>query len=153
MDLQDRYIVHPVEGRTMFWPTKAHYNDAGYDLYYNPADDEPTRLGATTIPSMWTVMLSTGIMLELPPGSMGLVLSRSGLAKNSVFVANAPGLIDEGYKGEVKVLLYNGGPDAWTVGRGERIAQLLVVPNNTLLSILSLNRGARGAGGFGSTGA
>jgi dUTP pyrophosphatase len=94
--------------------------------------------------------------VAIPPGWAGLVLPRSGLAlRHGVTVLNAPGLIDAGYRGEVKVLLVNHDPRATaTVERGERVAQLIVqtVASVELVEVDELPASERGGGGFGSTG-
>jgi dUTP pyrophosphatase len=98
----------------------------------------------------------TGLALAIPPGFAGLVLPRSGLAlRHGVTLLNTPGLIDAGYRGEVKVLLVNLGAVPVTLSRGDRIAQLVVqrVERVTLAPVAELPASARGAGGFGSTGA
>ncbi|MGI8674851.1 MAG: dUTP diphosphatase [Thermoleophilaceae bacterium] len=128
-------------------PTRAHAGDAGLDLYAAEAAEVPPG-GRTSVP--------TGVALALEEGQAGLLLPRSGLAaRNGVTLANAPGLIDSGYRGEVRVLLLN--TDATTpfpVASGDRIAQLLLVRHEEPLLEESEDLGAtaRGAGGFGSTG-
>ncbi len=97
----------------------------------------------------------TGIAIALPVGYEGQVRPRSGLAaKHSVTVLNAPGTIDADYRGELKVLLINLGAAPFTVGDGERIAQLVVAPvaRAKLIPVEDLDETARGAGGFGHTG-
>jgi dUTP pyrophosphatase len=93
--------------------------------------------------------------VAIPPGWAGLVLPRSGLAlRHGVTVLNAPGLIDAGYRGQVKVLLTNHGSDRVQLKRGERIAQLVIQPvaRAELIEVQTLPPSDRGAGGFGSTG-
>jgi dUTP diphosphatase len=93
--------------------------------------------------------------VAIPPGWAGLVLPRSGLAlRHGVTVLNAPGLIDAGYRGQVKVLLTNHGSDRVMLKRGERIAQLVIQPvaRAELIEVQTLPPSDRGAGGFGSTG-
>jgi dUTP pyrophosphatase len=94
--------------------------------------------------------------VEIPDGCAGLVLPRSGLAlRHGISLVNAPGLIDAGYRGEVRVLLLNTDRlEAFDVGVGDRIAQLLVVRHEAgeVEEVASLEETARGAGGFGSTG-
>ena len=127
-------------------PTRAHEGDAGYDLY--------AAEGATLGPGE-RASVGTGIAVEIPPGRAGLVLPRSGLAaRHGISVVNAPGLIDSGYRGEVRVLLLNTDTSAtFAVEPGDRIAQLLIVahdggePEEAVLS-----DSARGSGGFGSSG-
>jgi len=100
----------------------------------------------------------TGLAIALPPGHEGQVRPRSGLAaRHGVTVLNAPGTLDEDYRGEVKVLLVNLGPADFTVQPGDRIAQLVVAPVVRVRVVrvdeaAALGDTARGAGGFGSTG-
>ena len=97
----------------------------------------------------------TGLAVELAPGTMGLVVPRSGLAlRSGVTVLNAPGLIDEGYRGEVGVLLVNLGESAVELLPGDRVAQLVVVPYADVAYVArtELTQTDRGAGGFGHTG-
>lgn len=99
--------------------------------------------------------IPTGFAIALPEGHEGQVRPRSGLAlKHGITVLNAPGTIDADYRGEVKVILVNCGPDAFTVSRGMRIAQLVVAPVTQIMLEESgnLEETARGFGGFGSTG-
>lgn len=100
--------------------------------------------------------MPTGLRVAIPEGYAGLVLPRSGLAlRAGVTVLNAPGLIDSGYRGEIGVLLVNHGPEPATLGRGERIAQLVIQPvaRAMLVEVRELEGSQRGTGGFGSTGA
>lgn len=97
----------------------------------------------------------TGLQLEIPLGWEGQVRPRSGLAlRHGVTVVNAPGTIDSDYRGEVQVLLINLGADPFTVRRGERIAQLVLVPvaASRFVEVERLDPTDRGDGGFGSTG-
>ena len=100
--------------------------------------------------------MGTGIALEIPAGNAGLVLPRSGLAaRHGIALVNAPGLIDSGYRGEVRVLLLNTDPaEPFEIGVGDRIAQLLVTPFVTAepVTVEQLAASARGEGGFGSSG-
>jgi len=128
-------------------PAQAHPGDAGYDLFAAEAAVlEPGRRAS----------VGTGIAVAIPEGCAGLVLPRSGLAaKHGVTLTNAPGLIDSGYRGEVRVLLLNTDPDIpFDVAAGDRIAQLLVVrfESPPLEEADELDETPRGAGGFGSTG-
>lgn len=104
--------------------------------------------GRTTLP--------TGLAVELPPLSCALVVPRSGLAaRHGLTVTNAPGLIDPDYRGEISVLLTNLGANPVTIARGDRIAQLLIVPLPVVrwVEVPALHtQTARGSGGFGSTG-
>lgn len=100
-------------------------------------------------------LVPTGLSIALPQGHEGQVRPRSGLAaKFGVTVLNAPGTIDEDYRGEVKVILVNHGDAPFTIRHGERIAQLVVAPvtHVVLDEVTSLDATERGAGGFGSTG-
>lgn len=100
--------------------------------------------------------IGTGLAMELPRGFEGQVRPRSGLAlKSGVTVANAPGTVDADYRGEVKVILVNLGEEDFHIRRGDRIAQLVIAPviQAAWAETDSLDDTARGAGGFGSTGA
>ena len=99
--------------------------------------------------------MPTGLAVAIPEGYAGLVLPRSGHARRSgVGVVNGPGLIDSGYRGEITVLLINHGAEEVAFSRGDRIAQLAVVPvlNVEWTEVESLDETTRGEGGFGSTG-
>lgn len=129
-------------------PSRAHADDAAFDLHADESLDLAPGARAT---------VSTGVALALPPGSCALVLPRSGLAaRHGVTVLNAPGLIDSGYRGELKVVLLNTDPsERFAIARGERIAQLLVLAIAQAALALAdgaLTETARGSGGFGSTG-
>lgn len=127
-------------------PAYAREDDAGLDLY--AAETLTLAPGARAL-------VPTGIALAIPPGFAGLVLPRSGLAlRHGVTILNTPGLIDAGYRGEVKALLINHGQEPVTLNRGDRIAQLVVqrVEHVTLAAVDALAPSVRGAGGFGSTG-
>ena len=128
-------------------PAYAREGDAGLDLH--AAEDVTLAPGARAL-------VGTGIAVALPPGCAGFVVPRSGLAlRHGVSIVNAPGLIDAGYRGEVKVLLVNHDPAASvTLRRGDRIAQLVVqrAERAELVEVDELPSSARGAGGFGSTG-
>jgi dUTP pyrophosphatase len=100
-------------------------------------------------------LIPTGLIMELPAGYEAQVRPRSGLAlKHGVTLLNSPGTIDADYRGEIKVLLINHGQDAFTITRGERIAQMVIHPvaQATLQVVAGVNDSARGSGGFGSTG-
>jgi dUTP pyrophosphatase len=128
-------------------PVRAHDDDAGYDLH---------ALEPATLAPGERAMLRTGIAIELPAGHAGLVLPRSGLAaRHGISVVNAPGLIDAGYRGELKVLLLNTDREtAFEVAPGDRIAQLVVVAVAApeVVEVDALATTVRGEGGFGSTG-
>lgn len=129
-------------------PTRANEGDAGLDLYAA----EGARIGPGQ-----RVGVGTGLAVAIPQGLAGLVMPRSGLAlKHGVSLVNSPGLIDSGYRGEVRVLLLNtDGTAEFRISQGDRIAQLLLVPIATANPLESdaLDSSARGAGGFGSSGA
>ena len=97
--------------------------------------------------------VATGVHVEIPPGHVGLVWPRSGLAVRHGLDTLA-GVIDSDYRGEVRVVLVNHGPEAVTLARGDRIAQLLVqrVERAVFTRVVSLAESERGEGGFGSTG-
>ena len=127
-------------------PGHAHATDAGADLH----STEPVDL-----PAGGRAMVPTGIAVSIPVGWAGLVVPRSGLAaRHGIGVVNAPGLIDAGYRGEIKVLLVNHGEETVHLDEFERIAQLVVVPvaGQELVEVDELPPTPRGAGGFGSTG-
>ncbi len=128
-------------------PTRAHPGDAGLDLHAA----EAAHIGPG---ERWSV--GTGIALEVPEGHAGLVLPRSGLAReHGIALVNAPGLIDSGYRGEVRVLLLNTDPaEVFRVEPGDRIAQLLITPVALPAPVEAeaLAESARGEGGFGSSG-
>ena len=128
-------------------PRRAHPGDAGCDLFAA----EPARLEPGARASV-----GTGIAVEIPEGSAGLVLPRSGLAaKHGISVVNAPGLIDAGYRGEVRVLLLNTDKtEAFEIEPGDRIAQLVIVEiaDAEPVEVGELADSVRGEGGFGSTG-
>lgn len=128
-------------------PVRARDGDAGYDLFAA----EPA-----VLPPGGRAAVGTGIAVAVPRGHAGLVLPRSGLAlRHGIALANAPGLIDAGYRGELRVLLLNTDRDeAFEVAPGDRIAQLVVVRVEApeLAEVAALDETPRGAAGFGSSG-
>lgn len=127
-------------------PERAHHDDAGIDL--------STRVDVVIGPGEWA-MIPTGIAVAIPEGHAGLVAPRSGLAaRHGISVVNGPGVVDSGYRGEIKVILINHGPGPIELSRGDRIAQLLVVPVELpeLVEVDELPTSVRGTGGFGSSG-
>jgi dUTP pyrophosphatase len=123
---------------------------AGLDLLAAVAEDTPLVLQPGR-----TALVPTGLTIALPEGFEAQVRPRSGLAaKHGVTVLNAPGTVDADYRGEVSVLLINHGDKAFTIRRGERIAQLIIaaVVRADLIPVTSLSSTMRGSGGFGSTG-
>jgi dUTP pyrophosphatase len=128
-------------------PTRANEGDAGLDLY---------AAEAATLGPGERASVGTGIAIEVPPGHAGLVLPRSGLAaRHGIALVNAPGLIDTGYRGEVRVLLLNTDrTESFEIAAGDRIAQLLVTPfaDATPTEAGELTASQRGENGFGSSG-
>jgi dUTP pyrophosphatase len=151
-DVNDGGMMDEVELRvrrldpTVPLPSYAHPGDAGLDL--TAAADVELAPGARAA-------VPTGLAVAIPAGWVGLVHPRSGLARRQgVTVANAPGTIDAGYRGEVQVLLVNLGPQPVSLRRGDRVAQLLLqrVGVARVVETEVLDETARGEGGFGSTG-
>jgi dUTP pyrophosphatase len=128
-------------------PTRAHDNDAGLDLY---------AAEGARIPPGARVSVGTGLAVAVPEGLAGLVLPRSGLAlKHGITLVNSPGLIDPGYRGEVRIALLNTDQTMdYQCKAGDRIAQLLLVPIATAspMQADALDTSTRGVGGFGSSG-
>ena len=132
---------------TAVLPTRSHDTDSGYDLY--ASESFVVHPGKRSL-------VGTGLALELPPGTEGQIRPRSGLAlKHGVSVLNSPGTVDEGYRGEVKVILVNHGTLAFQGRRGTRIAQLIIQQRleTELVEVSALKGSARGQHGFGSSGA
>ncbi len=128
-------------------PAYAYIGDAGLDL--RSSED-------ATLKPFERKLIGTGLALAIPEGYAGLVIPRSGLAiKHGISLVNAPGLIDSGYRGEIKVVLVNLDPtEEFNIMRGDRIAQLMIVgiPAVSLKEVEALPASERGAGGFGSSG-
>ena len=141
-------VVRLAHGHDLALPDYASAAAAGADLL--AAIDQDIELGP-----LERRIVPTGISIALPVGFEGQVRPRSGLAaKNGVTVANAPGTIDADYRGEVGVILINLGQEPFRITRGMRIAQLVVARHARAVwrEVSELDRTARGAGGFGSTG-
>lgn len=127
-------------------PLQANPGDAGMDLY---------SIEAVEIPAGVAKLIKTGIQIELPKGTEAQIRPRSGLAlKHSVTVLNSPGTIDEGYRGEIGVILINHGQETFIVEKSMRIAQMVIqfVPSIQLLEVNELSQTVRGATGFGASG-
>ena len=127
-------------------PTRAHSTDAGLDLYSSRA--YPISPGERRL-------VGTGVHVAIPPGYVGMICPRSGLAhKRGLTVLNAPGIIDAGYTGEIKVNLHNTGDEVYWAETGTRIAQLVItpIPDAHLVQVDSLEATERGDNGHGSTG-
>ncbi|MGE3829733.1 MAG: dUTP diphosphatase [Parvibaculaceae bacterium] len=139
-------ITRLPHGAGLDLPSYASADAAGLDLRAAEA--------ATLAPGA-RALVATGFAIALPQGFEAQVRPRSGLAaKHGVTVLNSPGTIDADYRGEVKVILINLGPEPFTIARGDRIAQMVVAPVTrvSLTEVAALDDTARGTGGFGSTG-
>jgi len=124
----------------------AHPNDSGMDLF---------AVESAVIPVGGRKLIKTGISIQLPPATEAQVRPRSGLAlKYGISVTNAPGTVDEGYRGEIGVILENRGETPFNVEKGMKIAQLVIAPvlRPQIEVVEDLSTTQRGSGGFGSTG-
>nr|VFK66670.1 MAG: deoxyuridine 5'-triphosphate nucleotidohydrolase [Candidatus Kentron sp. UNK]VFK69935.1 MAG: deoxyuridine 5'-triphosphate nucleotidohydrolase [Candidatus Kentron sp. UNK] len=127
-------------------PSYAHPGDAGMDLF---------SCHDTVIEPGKVALVGTGLSIELPPNTEAQVRPKSGLAlKNNVTVLNTPGTIDEGYRGEVGVILINHGSAPFAIQKGMKIAQMVIKPviRVEITEVDTLGDSRRGEGGFGSTG-
>lgn len=127
-------------------PNYAHNTDSGMDLY--SIEDKIIR------PSE-SALIKTGLKIELPPNTEAQIRPKSGIAlKHSVTVLNTPGTIDEGYTGEIQVILINHGERLYKINKGEKIAQMVIMPviRVEIEQVNELQETSRGLGGFGSTG-
>jgi dUTP pyrophosphatase len=127
-------------------PCRARTGDAGVDLY---------AAAEVTLGPGERAAVGTGVAVAIPEGHAGLVTPRSGLAlRHGLSIVNTPGVVDSGYRGEIRVILVNLGAVPVTLTRGDRIAQLVVVPVAAadLVEVAELPPSERGEGGFGSTG-
>lgn len=122
-------------------PTKAHATDAGYDLYASSCHYEDGMLH-----------YGTGIAVEIPAGYVGLVFPRSSIANTHLALSNSVGVIDSGYRGEIKAKFRKGGTRGYNVG--DRIAQLIIMPypHIEFEEVQELSNSDRGEGGYGSSG-
>lgn len=126
-----------------FMPTRAHETDAGLDLYAREAQ---------VVPACGSAVFDTGVHIELPSGTVGMLKSKSGL--NVKHGITSEGVIDVGYTGSIRVKLYNHSPLSYVVDKGDKISQLVIMPILTpaLELVEELEATERGNGGFGSTG-
>lgn len=127
-------------------PRYEHFNDSGLDLF---------AIEEYEIPAGESRLIHTGISIELPQGTEAQIRPRSGLAlKHQITVLNTPGTVDEGYRGEIGVILINHGKSPFKVTRGMKIAQMVITPviHVEVEEADSLSNTSRGSAGFGSTG-
>lgn len=124
-------------------PTKAHAEDAGFDLY------TPERV---IVAAGGSAVIDTGVHIQLPPGTAGLLVSKSGLNVNHDITST--GLIDQGYTGSIRVKLYNHGNNDYYIAAGEKISQLVVlkIMDVSVQTVDELDASERGDAGFGSSG-
>lgn len=142
--LKDDYII----------PTKGSKYSAGIDLYANHISEQDTRTKIAIKPGE-TLKIGTGIAIEIPNGYFGAVFARSGLAtKYGVRPSNCVGVIDSDYRGEIVVALHNDSNQSVTISKGDRIAQMVLIPylDCEFIQVNELSDTERGDGGFGSTG-
>ena len=145
--MREKVAVKKLDERAIL-PTYGSEAAAGADLYALTDGD-------VTVGAGQTVMVHTGLAMEIPVGYAGLVYARSGLAcKRGLAPANKVGVIDADYRGEILVALHNHSAEPQTIACGERIAQLVIAPflRADFCECADLSDTARGAGGFGSTG-
>ena len=134
-------------------PSYQKEGDSGFDFMANLAEDEEI-----VVEPLKRALVPTGLHFQIPIGFELQVRPRSGLAlKNGITVLNTPGTVDSGYRGEVKVILFNTGEDAFKIKNGDRIAQGVITPvqikkTTKFVTVNKLGESDRGAGGFGSTG-
>jgi dUTP pyrophosphatase len=127
-------------------PRYEHLNDSGLDLF---------SIEEIEIPAQESKLIHTGIAIELPEGTEAQIRPRSGLAlKYQITLLNTPGTIDEGYRGEIGIILINHGKNTFTVTKEMKIAQMVITPviRVEVEEVDSLSDTSRGTGGFGSTG-
>jgi dUTP pyrophosphatase len=135
-------------------PLRVYPSDAGWDVFAYILTKEG-RPSSIMVPARDTRSIPTKIAIMPPEGYFTTICSRSGLAKTrAVFVANAPAVVDPGYRGEIPVILFNGGSSPYWVQHGDRVAQLVVLPlpRVELEEVDSLPTSDRGDAGFGSSG-
>ena len=126
-------------------PFHAKYGDAGSDLFASES---------LNIPPHSQIAVPTGIATEIPYGYVGYINPRSSMAIKGIGILNAPGTIDSGYRGEIKVILYNTTDENYVINVGDKIAQIVIHRFETIdfEQVDELSITDRGAGGFGSTG-
>ena len=129
--------------KNAYMPTRAHETDAGLDIY---------AMETKTVPAKGSAVFDTGVHIELPKNTVGMLKSKSGL--NVKHGLTSEGVIDVGYTGSICVKLYNNSDHDYTVNKGDKISQLVIMPilTPTLKLVESLEETERGNGGFGSTG-
>lgn len=143
VELRPKIRFRTLEGITV--PSRAHASDAGWDL---------RAMESVKLPAGAITKVRTGVYVDLPEGTYGMVCSRSGLAAAGLAVANAPGIIDSGYTGEILVTMINHGRGCQWLGVGDRIAQIVFgcVDLVEVLGGATLELDSRGDGGHGSSG-
>ncbi|EDS76548.1 deoxyuridine 5'-triphosphate nucleotidohydrolase [Clostridium botulinum C str. Eklund] len=140
-----KLLVEKINDKAII-PFQAHEGDAGMDLF---------SVEEVTIKPMERKLIHTGIKMQLPKNTEAQIRPRSGLAlKYGITVLNTPGTIDEGYRGEIGIILINLGSDEFKVEEGMKIAQMVIKPTLTLQikEVVELTETTRGQDGFGSTG-
>jgi dUTP pyrophosphatase len=136
------------------FPLRATEQSVGYDIYAY-SKTETGRPNKLLIPPRTSRAIPTGLVVIPPPGFSIFVASRSGLAKErALFVTNSPGIIDPDYRGELMVLLYNGGHEAQYVQHDDRVGQIILLPFQPfeITELSTVDETERGERGFGSTG-
>ena len=144
--MSTRINIKMKEGCEDLFPAKAHASDAAWDL---------RSAAALELPVKRSTLVPTGVFIELPENFEAQIRPRSGLAlKHDLMLTNSPGTIDAGYRGEIGVIMYNGGTAPYKIERGDRIAQMVIckLPEVTLVPSSDLKESDRGEGGFGSSG-
>lgn len=162
--MRNEFAVELHEGDRQWLPQKSNPTDAGYDLkaraftFEDKTSNTPEEDGHAKVWVLYPgepVLVKTGVKLQLRPGWEAQIRPRSGLAlKQGITVANAPGTIDAGYRGEIGVILINLTSVHKTIRVGERIAQMVIksLETATLVPVETVDETERGEGGFGSTG-
>lgn len=132
-------------------PTKADEDSAGFDLYIPKTEEKSIILAPKE-----KIIIDTGIAIEIPRNHVGLIFVRSSIGiKRNIVLMNGTGVIDSSYRGNLMVAIKNTGLDSQELERGERIAQLIIMPylaNTTLFEVSELSDTKRGQGGIGSSG-